>query len=285
MATTGRGLTIALATAGLIACGGKTEGTGPGDGGAAGESGGSGGTAGSGGSGGTAGSGGAAGIGGTGGMQGDPACFPIYCPSVEDGSFMYPEATLDGSTLRVVIQTYYSDGSFDGSVEITVDPALGTLLSTETTGYDVTIEIELAPGTTGGDLVFDGVLRDECYSGSGELCDVRRSFHVELSDGGAPKISRRQAPQSPLQLRPRVALTLVETGDLWARVQASGAPRDATISFDVTDGSISTQGADALWTLPERPGLYQVEVVVQYGGSIATEAVVLEVREGDARKV
>jgi len=203
---------------------------------------------------------------------------------VEQGQSLDPKSTLDGTTLRIELKNY-SDTSWEGPVEITVDPALGTHLSTETMGNDVTIEIELAPGATGGDLVFDAAVRDNCFLGPQEICDVHRTFHVELIEGVGPVISQLQTPEPSLQLRPRVALAVVETGDLWARVQASGAPRDATISFDVTDGSITAQGADALWTLPERPGLYQVEVIVQQGGSIATEAVVLEVRESDDRKV
>lgn len=292
MTTKSRQWTVVLATAGLLACGGKAARPGDqsADGGDGGDTGGASGQGGSGGAGGTGGSavggsGGSAGGGGTGagptggsgGWEGDPVCGPYYhCDS--EGSSIKPEAALDGSTLTIRLRTFLYYESWEQPIEVEVEPALGTLVSSEVQGDDIVILVELAPGATGGDIVFDGVRKDECSYGSGEVCDVHRTFHVDLADGGQPAISRRLEPERALELRPRVKLALVETGDAWARVRALGAVGGATVRFEAAQGTLDAEGAEARWSLPGRPGLYQLEVVVQKGGAIATDAVIVEVR-------
>lgn len=251
-------------------------------GGAAGESA-AGGTAGGPSAGGTAGQGGVTATGGTGGSQGaaggDPSCTElISCDDVADGTMLVPTASIEASTLTVQLDRASSFGStayeyWDGTPTVTVDPELGVLESVTDEGSVVTLTITLASGTAGGTIALSGVVT--CWTA---YCDVARVFTVTIGDGGEPAIASSPASTPALGGRLPVRLSLIGQYDTTAVVALEGAGSDAVITFDATDGVIAPDGAQATWTLPARPGLYQIEALVRRGSSVGTQALVVEVR-------
>lgn len=216
----------------------------------------------------------------------DPACAGVTCPQPQQ---LQPSGTLVGTTLTMAVDLPQYIGSmcleeWAGAPTVTVDAELGTLVST-TANDDGTIEIviEMAPGSTGGEVTVEMepvvVSAWDCDSSTLEHCQITRTFTVAIGPDGDPVISRLEGVDDPaLQRRPPMRLTFVEGHGTEATIEVQGAPADLALRFDVTDGEVQAEGSTARWRLPERAGWYQIEVVAERDGVLATDALMVEVR-------
>lgn len=267
-------LTVVLATAGLSACSGSVDTLGAG-GTTAGST-----SSGGGGAGGDAGVYDAPGD----GLISDAVPPPLECSVVKEGQMIGPSATLDAGTLTIDLGFKdYVEGAIAWSAtpSISVAPELGALGAVTVQGTSLTLTVTLTPGATKGTVTLTGDL-----AGFGPppgyaqiTCPVTRVFNVDLG-GASPQIAEA-APLVPLPIdqRPRFALALVGADGLRARVHAAGVPEGAAVEIDATGGEARREGAFVDWVLPAEPGLYQLEVVVRRGRSIATSALAVEVKE------
>jgi hypothetical protein len=267
-------LTVVLATAGLSACSGSVD------------------TTSTGGAGGSTGTGGSTGGGDAGvydapgdGIISDAVPPPLECSVVKDGQMIGPTATVNGGTLSIqLVFKDYVEGAqgWNGTPGVTAAPELGTVASVTVQGTTLNVDVTLAPGAASGVVTLTGNLDGwgPPPSYGTVTCPVQRVFKVDLGDGGPPMIAERApAPRLPLEQRPRLALTLVRTEGLRAEVRAVGVPEGASVELETTGGVAHNQGGLVDWALPAEPGLYQLEVVVRRGGSIATSALALEVKD------
>jgi hypothetical protein len=214
----------------------------------------------------------------------DPGCLS---PSCLTGEELTATGTVDGSTLTISFGTVWEEYCFEGwpsDPVVVVDAELGTLgdVTTDATG-GVVITIQLADGATGGTVSVELALQVEqatsCSVSTTVDCALTRAFEVTLSDAGAPQIARRSdSPAPTLERRPPMKLTLAESHGTEATVRVSGVPADVPLRFVVSEGTLAADGTTARWHLPERPGLYQVQVVAERDGLVAVDQLVLEVR-------
>jgi len=192
-----------------------------------------------------------------------------------------PYVSIDDTTLTISleVESWPYQWSWGNTPSVQVSPTLGALADVKHTGQGVTITITLAAEPTDGTVTLSGVALGVCYS---ESCPVDRVFDVTFPDGGAPEIALGPtAPSLPLQHLPKVGLALVEARGTEARFAVTSASPAAELQFDVSAGAVCREGDQALWTLPEQPGLYQIEVVVRDGTAVATDALVVEVRTAE----
>ena len=128
---------------------------------------------------------------------------------------------------------------------------------------------------------FDFVGQAEDTFGSGATCIVTRTFNVELD---AVTVSLRQTEKLPLETRQNPEIVVLGSKERDVELQARTAfdgPRE--VEWTVTGGTIldpdarpgppkSTrsvgEAADpehVVWRLPNQPGMYQIEVLMDYG--------------------
>jgi hypothetical protein len=132
-----------------------------------------------------------------------------------------------------------------------------------------------APGPAGF-FTLDGTLNG--FSAS-EHCTVRRTFHFSVLPAGTVIVSMRD-DALPLGARQEAKIALVSRDGLSVRLQARTAfPGACRASWDVTAGEIvAGEAAEICWRLPAEPGLYQAELVVDYGDAgLAFDTLVVEV--------
>jgi len=215
----------------------------------------------------------------------DPACAGVMCPTAAE---LQPSGEVTGSTLAmtVAVPVDYGSDCFDGwggDPVVTVAPELGTLTSATLVDMTVEIVIELAAGTTGGEVALEIEPLVEvgygCEGPTTQSCPLTRTFDVFIDQNGEPEITRREELDEPaLERRPAMRLAFVQGRGTEATVQVQGIGADLPLSFDVTDGEVQAEGQTARWQLPERAGWYQIEAVAECGGVLATDALVVEVR-------
>ncbi len=136
----------------------------------------------------------------------------------------------------------------------------------------LTVLIDVGEGVTTGSFTLRGTI-----SGFGTPCAVSRTFTFTLGPGGVVVALAAELPLSALQ-QARIALLSRHGRDV--RLQATtpfGGPR--TVAWSVTGGEVlSREGGGLHWRLPADAGLYQAELLVDYGAhGLSIDTLVLEV--------
>lgn len=115
-------------------------------------------------------------------------------------------------------------------------------------------------------------------------CSVEKAFTFTVTSSGVTVRNLRVA-QLPLTVRYPASIAMVahegHTLELAARTGYRG---EHSASWTVNGGVVEDQSGDRLrWRLPDEPGLYQVELVIDYGeGGFAIDHMTFEVARASA---
>ena len=113
----------------------------------------------------------------------------------------------------------------------------------------------------------------------GERCAFRRTFHATIGATGV-QVSVMNLDALPLAAMARAEIAVLRREAravvLEARTPYGG---QVAVSWEVTGGALdTTTGRVARWTLPDAPGVYQAELLLDYGAAgVAFETLMLEV--------
>jgi hypothetical protein len=209
----------------------------------------------------------------------DPLPPPLQCNTVNNGQTLNVTANRTADTVSVTLL------NIGGAVNIwRVDRVVAlsgaTLLSTTPAlpagNQPIGILLKLdTPTTTEArfrvDATFTGVV--------GETCAVTRTFVLTISATGV-QVSSADTDELPLAARQKASILIARQEanmvELVARTPYQGSK---DISWSVTEGELdASSGETVRWTLPTTPGMYQAELVVDFGADgIAFDALVIEV--------
>ncbi len=180
--------------------------------------------------------------------------------------------TLAGTQLRVEI---YSSGLSTWEAAQVTDVEGGTARSV-TVAQPLVVVIDLTDDTvTRGSFRVSGTLRST--SGSTE-CGVSRTFGFTIPGPGSVLVAEADLLPLPERQPARIALVSHEGREVELEATtAFGGP--TTVAWTVTGGQIlSRDGSRVRWRLPAEAGLYQAQLVADYGPlGFSFDAVVLEV--------
>jgi hypothetical protein len=201
--------------------------------------------------------------------HGDPVPPPLQCNTVDEGQTLSATATVTGRELRVTIRV---NGPGDWTaVEIT--SVVGGSARPVTLTHPLVVVIDLTDETvTSGSFTLRGALQ----SGPSP-CAVSRTFTFAIGPNGVVVAS---ADELPLPARQQARIALVARNGHDVELEATTPFRGArTIAWNVSGGEIlSREGARLRWRLPAEAGLYQAELVIDYGLSgLSFDTLALEV--------
>jgi len=206
----------------------------------------------------------------------DPLPPPLQCSTVDSGQSLTATATLDGDTVDVVIA---NGVPASWRVDAVSDVSGGTLVSVQVPeqGFGpLTVRLGLA-GAEPGEITF--TVRATITGFSGEVCSVVRTFRVTVSDSGV-QVSLRDADTLPLPARQHAEIVLARREGRVVRLEVS-TPWEGirSESWSVSHGTLDADGGPAVhWTLPAEPGVYQAELVLDFGPEgLAFDTLLLEV--------
>ncbi|HET9317178.1 MAG TPA: hypothetical protein VFQ51_16415 [Vicinamibacteria bacterium] len=199
----------------------------------------------------------------------DPPPPPLECNTLDMGQTLSASATLSGRALQVTIRKS-SAGTWGYAVLTSV---VGGTAQPVVLGDPLQATIVLTDSSvTEGSFLFSGGLAI-----TGGVCAVGRTFRFAIQAGNVTVASALDLPL-PARQQARIALVAREGHDvdLEASTPFGGAH---TIAWAVTGGEIVAQdGARLRWRLPPDAGLYQAELVVDYGPwGLSLDTLVLEV--------
>lgn len=201
----------------------------------------------------------------------DPPPPPFECTAgVGDGTILDATGMLAGTVLRVMF-TNRSPSRWTAA-EVTV--VVGGEARPVEVANPLIVAIDLTnDAVTSGSFTLSGTVQ-----GYGASCSVTRTFRFTLGPAGVTVAS---AADLPLFER-HAAQIAVRSRDghqveLEATTPFSGP---ATIAWTVSGGAIVAQNEKRMsWRLPEEPGLYQAQLVIDYGpGGLSFDALAFEVR-------
>jgi hypothetical protein len=206
----------------------------------------------------------------------DPLPPPLQCSTVDTGQSLAATATLTGDTVDVRITNGVpSSWRVDGVSNVSG----GTLVSVQVPEQGagaLTVRFDLG-GAQSAEIAF--TVTAAITGLSGEVCAVVRTFRVTVSDTGV-QVSLRDADDLPLPARQHAEIVLAHREGRVVRLEAS-TPWEGIRgeSWSVSHGSLDTNGGPTVtWTLPAEPGVYQAELVLDFGpDGLAFDTLLLEV--------
>jgi hypothetical protein len=201
----------------------------------------------------------------------DPPPAPFECTDVGSGQNLTASATLNGTALQLTIWP----AGFSTWVAARVTEVVGGTARPVAPASPLLVVIDLADDTvTSGSFRLSGTLRG---TNSSSECTVSRTFGFRIGVGGVV-VSR--AEQLPLPERQPAHIALVSREGRQVVLEATTEFRGpTTVAWTVTGGQIlSRDGPRLRWRLPAHAGVYQAELVADYGPlGFAFDALVLEV--------
>jgi len=209
----------------------------------------------------------------------DPLPPPLECNTVSSGQSLAATAQQAADTVRVTVRNVHPTAVWQ--VLRVGDVAGGTLLEVALPQADsrdsLSVTIKLASDTTSqAEFRVEAQLRD---AAGGVLCHVARTFILTVTPGGID-VAVLNLDRLPLPSRQRAEIVLLgrdgRTVALEARTPYEGPH---AVSWTVSGGTVDAgDGARVQWTLPEEAGIYQVELVLDYGvDGLAVDTMMLEV--------
>lgn len=199
----------------------------------------------------------------------DPAPQPLICSNVGDGGTLSASATANGSKITITINSFNGQWKSTPSVSNVVG---ATVVSITSNFGEATIVLDTSSdaggdaGTTSGSFTLKGNLTDNTNT-----CPVARTF----SFNGAQITQREDMP--PRDQTP-ATIEMMGRDEREVRLRTLGVKTDDTVVWTVTDGELRHEGGHVRWILPEEPGLYQVEVLVDRDrNGVALDTLVMEV--------
>jgi hypothetical protein len=208
----------------------------------------------------------------------DPPPPPLQCNSVGMGQTLAATATRTADTLDVNVRNTLGSASWQVDRVTAVSGA--TLLATRlpaprsNESLDITLRLE-STTTTQASFTVDATLAGL----SNETCTVQRTFIVTISPTGV-LVSLADADRLPLAARQRAEIVLAQRDGHVVEMQAKTPWQgDRVTSWFVSDGSLdASSGSTVHWTLPATPGIYQAELVIDFGSDgLAFDMLLLEV--------
>jgi len=206
----------------------------------------------------------------------DPVPPPLQCSTVDTGQSLSATATLDGDTVEVVITNGVpASWRVDGVSDVFGATLVGVHVPEQ--GFDaLTVRFDVA-GAEAAEITF--TVTATITGLSGESCPVVRTFRVTVSDSGV-RVSLRDADTLPLPARQHAEIVLARGEGRVVRLEASTAwDGIRSESWSVSHGTLDADsGPTVHWTLPAEPGVYQVELVLDFGPEgLAFDTLLLEV--------
>jgi hypothetical protein len=203
----------------------------------------------------------------------DPPPPELRCSDVDFGQQLSVATTLTGNTLSISLESTYYTGTWS-SAEIQV-PVNLTPTGVQAAGRQVSIVVQVgAERPFAGSFRFHGVLVGQ----QGDTCDVTRTFTVTID--GDVTVAQMGIVDLPLSVRAPAAIEVVrqEGGRVLLRA-CMQHPREHRVSWTVTAGTVAVASDEQVeWLLPSDPGVYQAELMVDYGlAGFAFDTVAFEV--------
>lgn len=201
----------------------------------------------------------------------DPVPPPLQCNTVDEGETLFPTGTVTGTELRVSIRNASSSGSW---LTAGVGSVTGGTARPLALAEPLVVVIDLTDATvTSGAFTLSGSMRGF----RGETCPVTRRFTFTIAPGG---VVVALAGDLPLPARQQARIELVSREGHEVELQATTTflgPQ--AVSWQVSGGEVvARDGARLRWRLPGEPGLYQAELVIDYGlRGLSFDTLVLEV--------
>lgn len=215
----------------------------------------------------------------------DPAPPPADCSTPATTQLIgYASQNSDG-TLSVSIETQYFGGASFSNTQVTELVGVEIVSAPTSSSGEIALVLRPSPaGTKSGSFHVTSTLKDA----QNKTCGVDKVFTFTIMSGSV-QISSRHISALPLDVRYPAAIAMIAQEGSTLTLQAqSGYAGDKQLEWSVTGGVIEAQTGDHLrWQLPEAPGLYQVELVIDYGeGGFAIDHMTFEVsteRSGEHR--
>ncbi len=212
----------------------------------------------------------------------DPPPPPLECSDVDQGQSLEATAERVERVLSVTVRHVPRPPAADAywlDVRVT-DPQGVVIVSVVTSPNgrqdEVLVTLLLESDTTStGSFTVEGTLAGY----SNQHCDLSRTFTFTI-DGQNIVVGQRKGHSLPLAARDRARIVLVGREEREVELEARTAYRGAHgVSWSVTGGHLVTDAnRHARWLLPEEAGLYQVQVVVDYGqNGLAVDTMAFEV--------
>jgi hypothetical protein len=202
----------------------------------------------------------------------DPPPPPLVCTDIGQGETLHAAGEVQGTTLDVAI-SHNQPGTWQ-SAEVVDMRGVSLVAISGLNQYLLGIKFQLASeGTRSGAFTVHGQLAD-----NGRVCDVRRTFTFTI--GAQVEIAALEARSMPLASRHAAQIAMVSRDGLEVELEArSSCDGPFRCTWFVSGGELLAQiGNRARWRLPEQRGLYQAQLVLDYGSpGMAFDALSLEV--------
>lgn len=202
---------------------------------------------------------------------GDPPPPPLECNTVDQGESLTVTATRTGPELQVAIR---NDSPSSWSAAAITSVVGGTARPVSLPAEPLMVVIDLTnDSVTEGSFHLSGELRG--YGGN--RCAVSRTFIFRIQPDDVVVAS---TDPLPLAARQQARIALVGRDGHDVELEATTPFRGAgAITWRVTGGEVvSQEGARLLWRVPQEVGLYQAELVIDYGTSgLSFDTLALEV--------
>lgn len=216
-----------------------------------------------------------------GGVVVDPAPEPLQCGFASSGQTLTATAKKTGDVVDVtVVGTgfvgYMMPAGWQvDSVSNVVGATLGTVRLPRPKSMD-TLQVSLTLPSGGTKASF--TVNAKLFGWINDVCPVRRTFTVDVTTIGVQVHDAE--PALPLAARESARISMLARSgrvvELAAHTAFAGAHHAA---WSVSGGELdAAAGSPVRWTLPEEPGIYQAELVVDYGDAgLAIDHLMLEV--------
>lgn len=208
----------------------------------------------------------------------DPLPPALQCDAVGDGQTLQAQASLVGTdTLMVRVQNVgINSWTVDSIGAVTGGVVQDILLpqSNSLNPAELTFNVVLNAGST--NAVFTVFAKT---TSNMTTCDVVRQFSVTAA-GVITSVVHPELHGLPLPARQRATITLVEQEGRIATLEVRSAfSGEKQVQWSVSDGELSAKANNrTTWELPNKRGIYQAEVVVDYGADgLAFDALPIEV--------
>jgi hypothetical protein len=208
----------------------------------------------------------------------DPLPPPLQCNTVNNGQQLGVTANRTADTVSVTVRNTNTMSTWrvDRVVAVSGATILSTTLPPPNSLQPLGILLRLTGATTTeARFTVEATLTGPV----GETCAVTRTFILTISASGV-QVSAADADDLPLAARQKASIVVARQDgnllELFARTPYQGV---SDITWGVTDGELDARSGESVrWTLPSKPGMYQAEVVIDYGADgIAFDALVIEV--------